>query len=181
MHSGNVGHAQNLDNLVRASTFLRDWEELAIVIVGFGARAVEIKALAERLEAASVMFLPYQPREVLSWSLGAAHLHYVGLAKGLSGFVVPSRVYGILAAGRPMIVAADSDSETARIAVEEECGVLIPPGQPDRLAEVIRDARDGRLDLERMGERGREYVRRAADRSVSIRKYRALIDELIAA
>jgi glycosyltransferase involved in cell wall biosynthesis len=181
MHSGNVGHAHDLENLVMAATYLRDLDDLAIPIIGAGARLAAVKALAERVAADHVRFLPYQPRDVLGRSLGSADVHYVGLARGLSGFVVPSRVYGILAAGRPMIVAADSDSETARIAVEEECGVLIPPGQPDRLAEVIRDARDGRLDLERMGQRGREYVRRAADRSVSIRKYRALIDELIAA
>ena len=51
--------------------------------------------------------MPYQPRERLPDSLGTAHIHYVGLATGLSGFVVPSRLYGILAAGRPVIVAAD--------------------------------------------------------------------------
>ena len=65
MHSGNVGHAQNLDNLVRATTFLRDLDDLAVVIVGFGARHVEVAELADRLEADKVCLLPYQPRAVL--------------------------------------------------------------------------------------------------------------------
>ena len=181
MHSGNVGHAQNLDNLVRAATYLRDLDDLAIPVVGFGARHAEIRDLAARLEADQVVFLPYQPREVLPQSLAAAHVHYVGLAKGLAGFVVPSRVYGILAVGRPVIVAVDPDSETSRLVEEAQCGVALPPDRPDLLAGAIRDAHDGRLDLEQMGARGRDYVVREADRSIALARYRALIAELVAA
>ena len=179
MHSGNVGHAQNLDNLVYATTYLRDLDDLAVPIVGFGARHAEVTALAQRLEADRVMFLPYQPREVLSESFGSAHVHYVGLAKGLSGFVVPSRLYGILAAGRPVIVAADADSETARLVNEVECGVVVPPDRPDLIAATIRDAHDGRYDLHELGRRGREYVEREADRPVALARYRTLIDSLV--
>jgi glycosyltransferase involved in cell wall biosynthesis len=181
IHSGNVGHAQNLDNLVYASTYLRDLDDLVAVVVGSGARGSEIHRLVERLQADSVRFLPFQPSTVLSQSLGAAHLHYVGLAKGLSGFVVPSRVYGILAAGRPIVVAADADSETVRLVEEVTCGVVLPPDRPDLLAAVIRDAHDGRLDLEGMGARGRDYVVREADRSVALRRYRELIDSVVLA
>jgi glycosyltransferase involved in cell wall biosynthesis len=181
MHSGNVGHAHNLDNLVRAATFLRDLEDLVVPIIGSGARYTAITELADRLGADSVRFLAYQPREVLRESLASADVHYVGLAKGLSGFVVPSRVYGILAAARPIIVAADVESETARLVIEAECGVLVPPERPELLAGAIRDARDGKLDLERMGALGRKYVEREADRSVSIGRYRSLIEQLIAA
>jgi colanic acid biosynthesis glycosyl transferase WcaI len=181
MHSGNVGHAQNLDNLVLATTFLRDLPDLAVPIVGFGARHVEVVEVARRLDADKVQFLPYQPRDVLTQSLGAAHIHYVGLAKGLSGFVVPSRVYGILAAGRPVIAACDRDSETTRLVEETGCGVAIPPDRPDLLAGVIRDAYEGRLDLEEMGRRGREYVEREADRRVSLGRYRELIGRFVAA
>src|SRR5207245_2338010 len=115
MHSGNIGHAQNLDVLVRATTFLRDLDDLAVVLVGGGARLPDLRELSERLETDSVRFLGYQPRETLSLSLSAANVHFVGLARGLSGYVVPSRLYGILAAGRPVIVSADADSETAEV------------------------------------------------------------------
>jgi colanic acid biosynthesis glycosyl transferase WcaI len=181
MHSGNVGHAQDLDNLVRATTFLRDLDDLVVPIVGFGARHAEISELAKRLDADKIWFLPYQPRELLPQSLGSAHIHYVGLARGLSGFVVPSRVYGILAAGRPVIVAADPDSETARLVEDGRCGIAIPPDRPDLLAAAIRDAHDGRLDLEEMGRHGREYVEREADRSIALARYRALVDRLVRA
>jgi glycosyltransferase involved in cell wall biosynthesis len=179
MHSGNVGHAQDLETLVRAATFLRDLEDLQIVIVGFGARHADTVGLTKRLELQElVRFLPYQSRDVLSESLSAAHVHFVGLAKGLSGFVVPSRLYGILAAGRPVVVGADPDSETARLVSEIECGIVLPPGRPELVAKAIREAHDGLHDLETMGAKGRMYVELEADRSVAIGRYRKLLEEL---
>lgn len=178
MHSGNVGHAQNLDALIRATTFLRDIDDLAVTIIGGGARQAELEQLVQRLETDRVCFLGYQPRDVLSLSLSSADVHVVGLASGLSGYVVPSRLYGILAAGRPVIVAADPDSETARVIEREGCGVVVPPGRPELLATAIRAAHDGELDLAELGRRGREYVVREADRSVAFRRYRELLHEL---
>jgi glycosyltransferase involved in cell wall biosynthesis len=182
MHSGNVGHAQDLDSLVRAATFLRDVEDLQIVIAGFGARHAEIIELARRLEVEEqVKFLNYQERERLPNSLSSADLHVVGLAKGLAGYVVPSRLYGILSAGRPVIAAAEEDSETARLVSEIECGIVIEPGRPELLARTIRAAYEGAYDLDGMGRRGREYVEREADRSVAMKRYRQLVAELLAA
>jgi colanic acid biosynthesis glycosyl transferase WcaI len=181
MHSGNVGHAQDLDSLVRAATVLRDLEDLLVVVAGFGARHTEMVDLARRLEVTDrVRFLPYQKRERLPLSLSSADLHVVGLAKGLAGYVVPSRLYGILSAGRPVIAAADEDSETARLVAEVGCGVVIPPGRPELLARTIRSAHDGAYDLEAMGRRGRQYVEREADRSVAMERYRKLVAELLA-
>jgi putative colanic acid biosynthesis glycosyltransferase WcaI len=178
MHSGNVGHAQDLDSLVRAATFLRDLDDVAILVIGSGARHNELVALAERLEVEQVTFLYYQAREVLPLSLSAADVHVVGLAPGLAGYVVPSRLYGILAVARPVIVAADAESETAQVVQEAGCGIVVPPGRPELLARAIRDAHDGRYDLGEMGRRGREWVEREADRSVALRRYRDLLGEL---
>jgi putative colanic acid biosynthesis glycosyltransferase WcaI len=178
MHSGNVGHAQDLDSLVRAATFLRDLDDLLISIIGTGARHAELVALAERLEADKVRFAYYQPRHLLAQSLSAADVHVVGLAPGLAGYVVPSRLYGILAVGRPVIVAADPESETAQVVSEIGCGVLVPPARPELLARAIRDAHDGKHDLDAMGARGREWVEREADRAVAVRRYRDLLLEL---
>ncbi|MGH3109966.1 MAG: glycosyltransferase family 4 protein, partial [Gaiellaceae bacterium] len=182
MHSGNVGHAQDLDSLVRAATFLRDRDDVQIVIAGSGARHAEMLALAKRLEVEeTVRFLPYQKRERLPFSLSSADLHVVGLARGLAGYVVPSRLYGILSAGRPVIAAADEESETARLVHEVECGIVIPPGRPELLARTIRSAADGEYDLEELGRRGRRYVEEEADRTVAMERYRALVRELLAA
>jgi glycosyltransferase involved in cell wall biosynthesis len=178
MHSGNVGHAQDLDSLVRAATFLRDLDDLRIMIIGTGARHAELTALAERLEVDQVQFLYYQSRGVLPQSLSSADIHVVGLAPGLAGYVVPSRLYGILAVSRPVIAAADPESETAQVVERIGCGIVVPPGRPELLARAIRDAHDGKYDLKAMGERGREWVEREADRSVAVGRYRDLLREL---
>jgi colanic acid biosynthesis glycosyl transferase WcaI len=178
MHSGNVGHAQDLDSLLRAGTFLRDLDDLQIMIIGMGARHAELVALAQLHELEHVKFMYYQPREVLPDSLSAADLHVVGLASGLAGYVVPSRLYGILAVAKPVIAAADEESETAQVVRRVGCGIVVPPGRPDLLARAIRDAHDGKYDLEEMGRRGREWVECEADRSVAVRRYRDLLFEL---
>ena len=175
MHSGNVGHPQNLDVLIRATTFLRDLTDLAVVIIGGGARKVELMELSDRLETDAVRFLAYQPRETLSSSLSAAHVHYVGLGRGLSGYVVPSRLYGILAAGRPVVAAVDNESETAAVVRSVGCGLVAPPNRPELVASALRELYDGRHDLDAMGRRGREYVVAEADRSVAIERYRKLL------
>ncbi len=179
MHSGNIGHAQDLDTLIRAAASLRDLERLSVVLVGFGARHADYVELARELDAAQVSFHEYQPREQLSQSLSSADLHFVGLARGLSGYVVPSRVYGVLAAGRPVLAAADEDSETAQLVRSVGCGIVIPPGRPDLLAEEIRRAAAGEHDLVAMGLRGREWVEAEAGRDRAVEQYRQLLAELL--
>jgi colanic acid biosynthesis glycosyl transferase WcaI len=179
MHSGNVGEAQDLDTLIRAAASLRDLKEMRFLIIGGGSRYRDLEALAEKLKVEALTFLPYQPRERLSQSLSAATVHFVGLARGLAGYVVPSRFYSVLAAGRPAIVAADEESETAQVVREVGCGVGIAPGDPIALAHALREAHAGKLDLEAMGQRGRAYVVAEADRDVAISRYRAVFREVL--
>jgi colanic acid biosynthesis glycosyl transferase WcaI len=182
MHSGNIGHAQNLDALIRSATLLRDVDDLTIALIGDGASREPLEALAESLELGDVVrFLAYQDRLVLPLSLSSADVHVVGLARGLSGYIVPSRLYGVLAVGRPVIVAADAESETAQLVRSVGCGIVVPPGEAEVLAETIRSARDGELDLVGMGAAGRDYVRANADRSVAAARYRSLLHEVVAA
>ena len=179
MHSGNIGHAQDLETLVRASTQLGDIERLAVVLIGFGARHDHLVQLTEELGAEKVSFLDYQPREVLPQSLSSADVHFVGLGRGLSGYVVPSRVYGILAAGKPIIASVEEDSETARLVRESGAGVVVPPGRPDLVAAEIRRAAAGEHDLAELGRRGRAWIEAEGGRERALERYRELLDELL--
>ena len=125
-------------------------------------------------------FLDYQPREVLSQSLSSADVHFVGLARGLSGYVVPSRLYGILAAGRPVIAAADDDSELAHArprasAAGSSCRPAGPTCSRRRSASWPR----GVHDLDELGRRGRAYVEAEADREIALERYRRELAELL--
>ena len=178
MHFGNVGHAQDLDSLIRATTLLRDLDDLAVPIIGVGARLDELTELAEVLEADAVRFLPWQAYESRALPISAAHVHVVGLARGLSGYVVPSRMWGVLAAGRPVIAAAEEESETAAVVRTTGCGLVVPPGNPFRLAEAIRACHDGEHDLEEMGRRARAFAKTETDRSVAVARYREVLEEI---
>ncbi|MSO96532.1 MAG: glycosyltransferase WbuB [Thermoleophilia bacterium] len=178
MHSGNVGHAQDLETLVRAAALVQDLERAEIVIVGFGARHRALSELAGELGAANIRFLPYQPREVLSESLSTADVHFVGLARGLAGYVVPSRINGVLSAGRPVIVAADAESETAQLVGAAGCGIVVPPGDAAAVAHAIRCAYKGDLDLGALGSAGRIWIEANRGRDAAIDRYRRLLDEL---
>ena len=178
MHFGNVGHAQDLDTLIRSTTLLRDLDDLAVPIIGVGARREELIALARRLEADKVRFLPWQAYDQRALPISAADIHVVGLAQGLAGYIVPSRLYGILAAGRPVIAAAEAESETAQLVAEVGCGVVVEPGDPLALATVLRAAHGGAYDLEEMGRRARAFAESASDRSIAVRRYRDVLDEL---
>jgi putative colanic acid biosynthesis glycosyltransferase WcaI len=181
MHSGNVGYAQDLDTLIRACMFLRDLDDLAVRIIGGGARREELSRLALLLQTDMVRFMPWQSHKVRSQSFSSADVHVVGLARGLAGYVVPSRLYGILAAGRPVIAAAEAESETAQIVSAVGCGIVVPPGDPFALARTIRSAHDGEFDLVGMGRRAREFAETEGDRPIAIRRYTEVLRELQAA
>ena len=178
MHSGNVGHVQELDALIRAATLFRELEDVEVAIIGGGVRRDELVGSRVRSTPGNVRFFPYQPRGALSQSLSAADVRVVALARRLAGYAVPSRLYGVLAVARPVIVAAVVESETAEIVERVGCGVVVPPGQPNLLADAIRRARDGELDHAEMGRRGRDYVTAEADRPIAMDRYRTLPAEL---
>lgn len=175
MHSGNVGLSQDLDTLVRAAEQLRNDPDVLIAIVGEGGSKAKLQVLAA--DQPNVVFLPYQPKDQLSASLGAADLHVIGLRRGLAGAIVPSKVYGVMAAGRPFVAGLDADSEVDLLIREHGCGIRVDPGDPTALADAIRRARG--LDLTAMGAAGRTAVVERYDRKIGTGAYRELL-ELVA-
>lgn len=170
MHSGNVGLSQNLDLLIEAAARLQSKEKLVVVIVGDGARRPALEREVERRGLANVRFLPYTPKDRLHGSFASADAFVVSLKAGIEGYIVPSKVYGILAAGRPFVAAVDESCEVAAIARDHACGVLAQPNDPDSLAASIVSLYDNPREAQAMGER----ARRAAlqfDRRVAVQAY----------
>ena len=98
---------------------------------------------------------PTRAREVLPLSLSAATCTSSGWRRGWPASSSPAGCTGSWPPGRPVVVAADAESETAQVVERVGCGIVIPPSRPELLAEVIRDAHEGRYDLDAMGARGR--------------------------
>jgi glycosyltransferase involved in cell wall biosynthesis len=169
MHSGNVGLSQNLDLVVDAADRLRSREHVVFAIVGDGARRAALQSTAASRGLTNIRFFPYQPKELLHESFAAADAFLVSLKPGLEGYIVPSKLYGILAAGRPFVAAVDPSCEVAQIAVQHECGLVAPPGDLDALVRAISALADDRTAAARMGDNARRaswtYDRRAAVRA----------------
>ena len=176
MHSGNVGLSQSLGTLIDAAALLRHDEDVLLAIVGDGAAKAGLERRAKVQGLSNVVFLPYQDKGSLSESLGAADVHYVGLRRGLAGFIVPSKVYGILAAGKPFIAAVEQGAEPALIASEFGCGMVVKPDDAEALAGAILRMRGE--PLEEMGRRGREAFEERFDRPVATDAYRRLLERV---
>jgi colanic acid biosynthesis glycosyl transferase WcaI len=142
MHSGNVGMSQNVDTLLDVAALLNDLPDVVFAIVGEGARKPHLQQEVERRGLKNVRFFPYQPKSKLNDSFATADLFIVSLKCGLAGFIVPSKVYGVLVAGRPFIAAIESDSEAALIARHHDCGIVVEPGNSTQLAQAIRQLHD---------------------------------------
>jgi len=102
----------------------------------------------------------------------------VGLRRGLAGCIVPSKVYGILAAGRPYVAAAEPAAEPALIAAEHACGVRVEPDDPDALAGGILRMRDS--DLGEMGRNARKALEERFDRPRATEAYRRILEDVFA-
>jgi colanic acid biosynthesis glycosyl transferase WcaI len=109
-----------------------------IAIVGEGSRKKHLQEDALRRGLTNVRFFPYQPKSGLIDSFAAADMFIVSLKRGLAGYIVPSKLYGILVAGRPFVAAIEADSEAAQIAREHDCGIVVEPGDRDGIANAIR-------------------------------------------
>jgi glycosyltransferase involved in cell wall biosynthesis len=173
MHSGNVGLSQNLDVLIEAADRLRSKERLTIAIVGDGSKRASLEAMVASRGLTNVRFLPYQPKALLHDSFATADAFLVALKSGIEGFIVPSKVYGILAAGRPYVAATDPSSEAAQIARESGCGLVAAPGDPAALAEAIATLYDDPAMTREMGTRAR-LAARQYDRKVAVESYHQL-------
>lgn len=170
MHSGNLGLSQNLPVLIEAAERLRDLPDLVVVIVGEGASKRALEAAVRDKGLSNVRFLPYTPKAQLAEAFGTADVFVVGLKQGLAGYIVPSKVYGILAAGRPFVAAAEESSEPAQIARQFECGLVVKPGDTGELERAIRWLYGDAALRRKLGDNARAAALQF-DRRVAVRRY----------
>jgi colanic acid biosynthesis glycosyl transferase WcaI len=179
MHSGNVGLSQDVDGLLDVAEQLSDLPDVVIAVVGEGARKAALIAQAERRGLANLRFFPYQPKRRLSESFAIADIFIVSLKRGLAGFIVPSKLYGILAAGRPFVAAVEADCEVAHIAREHGCGVVVEPGNRDAMAAAIRRLHADCAWRTQLAERARA-AGLIYDRRRAVAAYRDLLEDVCA-
>ncbi|MBU1041665.1 MAG: glycosyltransferase family 4 protein [Proteobacteria bacterium] len=159
-YSGNFGRVHEFETILEAARLLAS-DPLAsgpgvcFLFIGQGARLERLKVRVGELGLANIMFQDYQPRERLRESLAAADAHLVSLLPGMEGCVVPSKFYGVAAAGRPTLFVGDADGEIARLLALHDCGLTSSPGDAEALAAHIRHLAANREEAERLGKNAR--------------------------
>lgn len=171
LYSGNMGAYHHFDDLLAAAAQLRDEEGIAFVLIGGGARREEIAARVQAQGLTNVTLLPFQEVSKLPLSLSAGDLHLVTLADDCTGLAVPSKSYGILAAGRPILYQGSRDGEIARLIEEERIGTVLPIGDAAGLTEAIRDYAANPERARREGCRARNLAVGRYSRQSALQRY----------
>jgi glycosyltransferase involved in cell wall biosynthesis len=201
-YSGNLGRAHEYETLLEAIAALEERRaagrpdsaadpdvggtgggatpEIKWLFIGGGALYCAFEDEVCRRGLKSVQFRPYQPRERLSESLSAADVHLVSLRPALEGLVVPSKFYGIAAAGRPAIFIGAEDGEIARLIADYRCGRRVAERDGAGLARTILELAADPAACRRMEENARRAFEREFDKSIAVERWAALLQEVAA-
>lgn len=157
LYSGNLGMGQDLGTVLRAVAQLSGRGNVYVRIVGGGKGLSQVKKISAELGLTQVEFCPPVPLYELPGLLASGDIHVICQKLGTEGLLVPSKVYGTLATGRPILFIGPEESEIGRIVRDGACGFIVQPGAVDRAKEVIAQLTDSADLREEMGTRARAY------------------------
>jgi colanic acid biosynthesis glycosyl transferase WcaI len=178
-YAGNLGYSQDLEVVLAAArAVMRETSRpVRFLFVGGGALASDLARQAKEVPGAIVV--PFQPEERLSEVLSAADLSLVPLKRGLSRYCVPSKVYSILASGRPVGALVDADSDIARIVLGSDCGFRVDPDDARALASEILRLSGNPARAALLGRNSRSYGEHQGSLARATQAYERVIHETI--
>jgi colanic acid biosynthesis glycosyl transferase WcaI len=179
VYSGNLGIAHDTDTLLAAIEIMANDHELKWIFIGGGKRLEALKERARRDKWGHVMFLGYRERDELAASLNLADVHLVTQLPDFTGLVVPSKLFGIMAVGKPVIMVGPGDSECARIVSESGAGIVVNNGRAIELVDRLRELRANPRAAREMGARGRAAFERKFERRIACARIEALLERVM--
>ena len=175
-YSGNLGRAHEFATVLAAAERLRDHPRIVFLLIGGGHKLDELaRCVADRGLERSFRFVPYQATERLRFSLGVPDVHWVSLPADLEGLIFPSKLFGIAAAGRPVIAIGAPDGEIAQLVQAYDCGFAVQAGDGNALAERLVSLAAGRHDLAAMGGRARAMLEARFTRRAALDRWSAVL------
>jgi colanic acid biosynthesis glycosyl transferase WcaI len=175
VHAGNLGFYGAWESLVAAAREL-EADGVGLVFVGDGAQRAQIEGLAR--DTRNVRILPFFPASKIPSVLAAADAHIITVKRGLEGVVVPSKMYGILAAGKPIVAVAPEETDAASLGARFGFAVSADPDNPEAVAAAIRSLVMDRAKLQSMGEAARAAAS-GYDRVKELKKFVKIIEEAV--
>ncbi|MFZ0333518.1 MAG: glycosyltransferase family 4 protein [Candidatus Acidiferrales bacterium] len=176
LHAGNLGFYGAWPTLLNAAKILPE-NGIRLVFIGDGANRNQLEESSQGCPI--VRFLPFRPVDEIPCVMAAGDLHVVTIRRGLGGVVVPSKLYSILAAGRPVLAVAPEDTDVARIVRREDCGLVVDPDKPAEVAQAIQALKGDPARLEAMGRRARKASEKYA-RAGELEKFVGVVEEAAA-
>lgn len=155
LYSGNLGRLHDIETITESAKILKD-EPIKFVFIGDGAKTKIVNQAIENYQLQNILLLPYQPRELLPLSLTACDISLVSLIPGAESIVAPSKLYGMLSAGRGIISISVPNSYIDKLLTNSGCGVNVPPDDPQQLADIIRQLARDNQRVNSMGEIARQ-------------------------
>jgi glycosyltransferase involved in cell wall biosynthesis len=178
-YSGNLGRAHEFETVLAAAERLRNEPHFIFLMIGGGKRFEELaRAVKRQGLASSFRFIPYQEQKMLSYSLTVADAHWLSLNPKLEGLIVPSKFYGIAAAGKPIIIVGDKNGEIGRRVQQHGCGIVVAPGDTDALIDALRRLSNAPGTISEMGRRARAMLDAHFPRQQALRRWSGLLDRL---
>ncbi len=176
-YSGNLGRVHEYETMLGAAELLKQESGIVFLILGDGARYREFQQACSSHDLTNIRFLPYQPSERLRESLGACDLHLIVLRPEMEGLVVPSKLYGVLAAGRPCCFIGDTGGEVARMIRRDAFGAAIKTGDAAALVRVIQRFASDQPYRERLGRNARAAFDAHYTRFEALSRWEAVLCE----
>ena len=176
-YSGNLGRAHEYETMLGAARELRGEPDVVFLVIGGGHHTRALGLAADAAGLSNIVFKPYQPFGALAASLSAADIHWISLRPELEGLIVPSKVYGILAAGRPVLAVTDPDGEIARLVRTHGCGLHVTPGDPKAFAAAVRALAGDATRAAALGAAARAAAEGCFSRQTALATWRAILTD----
>lgn len=171
-YSGNIGHSQNVDLLVKAAKAMAEGlPEVRFVLFGEGAAKEELAQTVESENITNLILLPFQPYEDIAHVFSAGDADLIISKAGIGGSSVPSKTWGIMAAARPILASFDRDSELCKLVDQVGCGINVGADDLDALVDAIRYIYENQSLTAEMGEKGRKYVSEVLSKDKCVAAY----------
>ncbi len=177
MYSGNMGRGHEFETILGAAALLQEDTRFVFLFVGGGHQRSVLGIEAVHRGLTNVQFKAYQPREQLGLSLAVGDVHLISLRPELEGLILPSKFYGVLAAGRPVVFVGALDGEIARQVSHADCGVTVEQGDAQGLAAELRRMADIPANCERMGNNGRRLFDNALSQPMALAAWKTVLSE----
>ena len=181
LYSGNVGIRQGLELVIEVARMTESNKEIVYLIVGEGIQKERLQDKVAQVGLKNVLFLPVQEREILPSMLSAADVSLIPHQKSLSEFVMPSKLLGIMASGRPVIAGVTPGTGLYRITREAQCGIAIEPENSQALYDAIMSLYKNPGLRKHLGENGRAYVCRNFSKNQVLNNFETKLLEVVAA